>query len=877
MFLHRSALFFILAFLLSIGFVLAQENQCDNLALQMWDDAAKNCEELGGNEACYALNKLNVDFVNPDDLPEDYFSEPGDFAELSELENVVPVVFEPNIPEWGVSIFNIQANIPDSLPGQYVKLFLMGNVNLENGVEPDDAFVRVHSIPVETSSGSNMYYFPRSDSEFIQTVPSGVKLTVDAISENGAWIRVAYKEKPGWITRNVLSDDSNAALLNLPMISEETQTAMQAFYFTTGIGNPRCTEAPTTILVQGPKNIEVDITANGARIRIASTIILRTRIEDGGVAMEVVPLSGEAHIFPDTPRELRVPAGEVAAICLTSDLQDLGIDNIVDDREVTSCDVREITEDEIASLAWVEEIPSRMLNYPIPYPPRLVAEPEETPVVEPSDLEITPLFNLPENCEPNSLWAGTYTVQVGDTLTWIAKQHGLTAYQLAEGNCIANPDLILPNQNLLVPAFPTPVPTLLPATPLPPPSSTPIPFFADLVTTITYISPLPGPMPLEPATYIITVTNNGPDTATGVTVANNVSGYLQLVTTTPSQGTYSSGTWNVGALPSGASATMTVTGEPLAGDGTTYNLTSVVSSPGVETVPSNNTASTNFIVQPIIVNTLTDTGTGGCTQAECTLREAVNLTNAVIPADTIGFSVSGTIVLGGTELSINSDVTINGGGVITVDGNASTRIFGIYPGTTATLNDMTITNGSFGGGGGGILVYNAALTVNNVTISGNTGTYGGGIASVGGTINVINSTISGNSASAGTGQGGGIVISSSDILSITGSNISNNTASEGGGVSSSGGTITINNSTISNNTASVNGGGVSGSSGAPINLSNVTITGNTAALGGGGIFYNNDGTVSADNSDITGNSPDDCDVPITDNGGNVTSPTCGFP
>lgn len=183
--------------LLCISLVLAQQSQCEEIVTEMWDEADENCEALGGNEACYALNRLETDFVNPDNLPEAYFSEPGDFADLLELENIVPVVFDPEIPEWGVSVFNVKANIPNSLPGQYVKMILMGDVDVENGVEAEESIVTEYSLPVETTSGSNMYYFPRSDSEFIQTVPSSASLEADAISNDGRWVRVVYNEKPG--------------------------------------------------------------------------------------------------------------------------------------------------------------------------------------------------------------------------------------------------------------------------------------------------------------------------------------------------------------------------------------------------------------------------------------------------------------------------------------------------------------------------------------------------------------------------------------------------------------------------------------------------------------------------------------------------------
>ncbi|MCG8464770.1 MAG: hypothetical protein MI750_07960, partial [Xanthomonadales bacterium] len=60
-------------------------------------------------------------------------------------------------------------------------------------------------------------------------------------------------------------------------------------------------------------------------------------------------------------------------------------------------------------------------------------------------------------------------------------------------------------------------------------------------------------------TYVLTVANNGPSNATGVNIADNLSlpTGVTLDSTTPSQGSFNAGTWNVGNLPSGGSETLT--------------------------------------------------------------------------------------------------------------------------------------------------------------------------------------------------------------------------------------------------------------------------------------------------------------------------------
>ena len=88
-----------------------------------------------------------------------------------------------------------------------------------------------------------------------------------------------------------------------------------------------------------------------------------------------------------------------------------------------------------------------------------------------------------------------------------------------------------------------------------------------------------------------------------------------------------------------------------------------------------------------------DSGTSG---DQCTLRAAIQEANALFGADTIDFSVSGTINLTGALPTLFSDMTITGPGsaLLTVrrDTGGIYRIFTINSGTIA-ISGMTITNG----------------------------------------------------------------------------------------------------------------------------------------------------------------------------------------
>lgn len=154
----------------------------------------------------------------------------------------------------------------------------------------------------------------------------------------------------------------------------------------------------------------------------------------------------------------------------------------------------------------------------------------------------------------------------------------------------------------------------------------------------------------------------------------------------------------------------------------------------------------------------------------------------------------------------NTDPAISGGN--------GARVFEMSAGSKATLNALTIANGSdsTGNGGGGILNDSGAtLTINSCTFTGNTTTYrGGAIRNNSGTLIVNQSTFTGNSCT------------------------------DNGGAIASGGTATINQCTVSQNsaTAAPDGGGGLYIGGNTLTLRNSIVAGNTAPAGKPADIYN---------------------------------------
>jgi len=291
------------------------------------------------------------------------------------------------------------------------------------------------------------------------------------------------------------------------------------------------------------------------------------------------------------------------------------------------------------------------------------------------------------------------------------------------------------------------------------------------------------------------------------------------------------------------------------------------------------TPTPTFAPNLLVVTNLNDSGAGS-------LRAAVSYANTQPSNDTITFTVSGTITLTTGQLNVaNSGTLTIQGNSITVSGNNASRIFGVLPGGSLTLDGLIVTNG-WAMGSGGAITNSGTLTLLNgsVTASHADGTPGGGGIFNLGALTITNTTFLNNSAFEGgaiyneysaqmtisgstfqtnlAGIRGGAISNESSLLStITDSILTNNTGSYGGAIMN-GGSLSISDSLLANNTASPYYGGYGGAiyegGTFALTISNTTITGNVATYGGAinfGYIYEVS-NLSIHNSILAGNSAD---------------------
>jgi CSLREA domain-containing protein len=216
--------------------------------------------------------------------------------------------------------------------------------------------------------------------------------------------------------------------------------------------------------------------------------------------------------------------------------------------------------------------------------------------------------------------------------------------------------------------------------------------------------------------------------------------------------------------------------------------------------------------------------------AGTSLREAVKYAN---PAEIITFApaLSGqTISVTNGTIIILKSITIDATGLlggVTINGHGLNSLFHCGSQTTNTLIRLTLTGGHADIAGGGAILNDSVLTINQCTFTNNTANEAGAIFNFT-TLIVNNSTFVGNSARFGgaiEGDGGPITLNQCTFTS----NVASNVASNDGGAIFNFFMLTLNHCTVVGNQAFF-AGGINNEGPGTLVLNNSIVAGNTATV-----------------------------------------------
>ncbi|MFV8338095.1 gliding motility-associated C-terminal domain-containing protein [Flavobacterium sp. LB3P21] len=197
--------------------------------------------------------------------------------------------------------------------------------------------------------------------------------------------------------------------------------------------------------------------------------------------------------------------------------------------------------------------------------------------------------------------------------------------------------------------------------------------------------------------FTITVSNNGPSDATGVSVSNVLPSGYTFVSASPSTGTWTAPTWTIGTLANGSTVTLDIVATVNATG--VYANTATIS--GAETDPSSGNNSSTITPVPVAQTDLTVTTTvnNSTPNVGSNVIFTITVSNNG-PSDATGVSVSDVLPSGYTFVSASPSTgtwtaptwtigTLANGGTVTLDIVATVNATGVYANTATILGAET--------------------------------------------------------------------------------------------------------------------------------------------------------------------------------------------
>jgi len=133
-----------------VGLVAAQTDTCPMMVETALEAVGDACNDIGRNEVCYGNNMLTaLDF---DDVPVNELSEVGDSMDISGIGSITTAAFDLDSETWGVAVLVLQADLPDSLPGQNITFVVFGDTQVTSEFIPEEQGNDDFSAPMQVFS-----------------------------------------------------------------------------------------------------------------------------------------------------------------------------------------------------------------------------------------------------------------------------------------------------------------------------------------------------------------------------------------------------------------------------------------------------------------------------------------------------------------------------------------------------------------------------------------------------------------------------------------------------------------------------------------------------------------------------------------------------
>lgn len=207
--------------------VMAQGSggSCPAIVQTALQAADQFCTGSGRNQACYGNVQIAAE-AQPT-VTNFVFDSAGDVVNVADVASMALSPMNVDTQEWGVAVLRLQANIPDTLPGQNVTFLMFGDVEIQNAVaapsapaevteDTDEPEPEVVTFDVAPGGGQNINVraTPSTNAALAGVLRTGQVAVADGRNAAGDWLRVTLPDGTGgWVFANLVTVSGDASTL----------------------------------------------------------------------------------------------------------------------------------------------------------------------------------------------------------------------------------------------------------------------------------------------------------------------------------------------------------------------------------------------------------------------------------------------------------------------------------------------------------------------------------------------------------------------------------------------------------------------------------------------------------------------------------------
>lgn len=135
----RSIFYTSLFVLFSVSIISAQGDVCPAEVNVILSTVADTCDGLARNQVCFGNSIIESETIENGDS----FTQVGDIIDVNQLLSLQTYGLSTDFDEWGIAIFKLRANLPDTLSGQNVTMIVFGDTEISSDNDAPEEYSQI--------------------------------------------------------------------------------------------------------------------------------------------------------------------------------------------------------------------------------------------------------------------------------------------------------------------------------------------------------------------------------------------------------------------------------------------------------------------------------------------------------------------------------------------------------------------------------------------------------------------------------------------------------------------------------------------------------------------------------------------------------------